>query len=298
MIKSHIGEFAALLTAFFWAITAINFEAASKRVGSLPVNFLRLLIAFFLLGVYLTITNGVFIPFAAPKTVWFWLSLSGIVGFVIGDYCLFQSYVEIGARIAMLIMALVPIITAIIGWLFLDEILMPLQVVAMVLTIGGIVSVIFERNKENNSITLTHSLKGILLAFGGAIGQAVGLILSKYGMKNYNPFMATQIGVINGTIGFGIILILTGKVKLLRQALRDRKALQKIGIGAFFGPFLGVTFSLYAVQHTAAGVASTIMAIVPVIIIPFSLIFLKDKVRFKEVLGALITVIGVVIFFL
>ena len=44
MIQNHYGEFAALLVAFFWSITALSFEAASKKVGSLPVNIIRLVI--------------------------------------------------------------------------------------------------------------------------------------------------------------------------------------------------------------------------------------------------------------
>lgn len=298
MFKTHLGETAALLTAIFWSFTAVNFEAAARRVGSLSVNFLRLLFAFFFLGFFLLFSEGSFLPNAASGHTWLWLSISGLVGLVIGDYCLFQAYVEVGARIAMLIMALVPPITALIGWFFLGEKLTLLQFFAMVVTVTGVASVVFERNSDHNGIKLTRPLKGILLALGGAAGQAVGLILSKYGMGDGNAFVATQIRVITGVIGFALILLLTGKINILKAAISDRVALRKIGLGAFFGPFLGVTSSLYAVQHALAGVASTIMAIVPVLIIPFSIILLKERVRFKEIVGALFAICGIALFFL
>lgn len=66
----------------------------------------------------------------------------------------------------------------------------------------------------------------------------------------------------------------------------------------FFGPFLGVSFSLIAVKYTAAGVAATLMSIVPVLIIAPSVIFFREKVTFKEIAGAIIAVGGVALFFL
>ncbi|HHI67879.1 MAG TPA: EamA family transporter, partial [Planctomycetes bacterium] len=45
----HAGEAAALATAFCWTFTSLAFESAGRRVGSLAVNFLRLVPAFFLL---------------------------------------------------------------------------------------------------------------------------------------------------------------------------------------------------------------------------------------------------------
>lgn len=297
MLRTHLGETAALLTAICWSFTSISFESACKRVGALAVNFLRLSLAFLFLGILLTVSQGHFLPFKVSGHAWFWLSLSGIIGFVLGDYCLFQAYVEVGARVAMLIMALVPPITAIIGWFFLGETLTAVQIIAMIMTISGIASVVLEKKANENHLSFAKPVKGILLALGGAVGQAVGLIFSKYGMGGYNAFAATQIRVIAGIFGFGLILLLQKRGALLRIALHDKIALQRIGLGAFFGPFLGVSLSLYAVQHTVAGVASTIMAIVPVLIIPFSIILLKEKVTLKEILGAFLAVGGVTLYF-
>jgi drug/metabolite transporter (DMT)-like permease len=313
MFQSHLGEYAALLTAVFWTITAIAFESAGKKVGSLSTNLIRLFIAFIFIGIYSQVTRGSFIPFDASAHNWMWLSLSGFVGFVIGDLLLFEAYVVIGSRISMLIMSLTPPITAFFGWLLMGEILTPQNFLGMFLTILGIMIVVLDRKSKNqnanentagltggnrNKIKLSYPILGILLAFGGAVGQGAGLVLSKYGMQDFDPFAATQIRVITGFVGFAIIFVFMKRWKKLIEAIKNRDAMKRLSIGAFFGPFLGVSFSLLSVKHTTTGVASTIMAIVPVLIIPPALIFFKEKITLKEVIGSIIAVGGVALFFI
>jgi len=295
---SHVGEFAALATAVFWTITALAFESASLKIGSLQVNLARLLIAFLLLSVFLFFYRGSLFPSDANSFQWGWLLVSGIVGFVIGDLLLFESYTLIGSRMAMLIMTLVPPISAFFGWLLMGELLSPLNIVGMLLTLSGIGLAIFSRKSKKGASVFSYSVKGLLFALGGATGQAIGLVLSKYGMGDYDPFAATQIRVIAGVAGFGLIFSLTGRWKKFFIALKNTKAMTRTSIGAFFGPFLGVSMSLLAVKYTATGIASTIMAIVPILIIPPSVFLFRQKVSVNEVIGAFLGVAGVALFFL
>jgi drug/metabolite transporter (DMT)-like permease len=298
MFTNHIGEFAALFTACCWTVTALAFESASNKVGSIAVNLLRLLLALVFLSVFSYFIRGKFLPVDASADTWMWLSLSGLIGFVIGDLFLFESYTIIGSRISMLIMTLVPPITAFLSWIMLGETLTLFNFLGMSLTLGGIAIVIVDKGTGARMFSFTHSLKGIFFAFIGAVGQAVGLVFSKVGMGNYSAFAATQIRIITGIIGFAIVITVWKKWRNVSTAVKNKPALKRIGLGSVFGPFLGVSFSLYAVQHANAGIASTIMAIVPVLIIPASLIFLHQKVTLKEIIGAVISVGGVALFFL
>lgn len=298
MFSNHIGEFAALFTACCWTVTALAFESASNKVGSVAVNLLRLLLALVFLSIFSYFIRGKLLPFDASAHAWMWLSLSGLIGFVVGDLFLFESYTIIGSRISMLIMTLVPPITALLSWIMLDETLTLFNFLGMSLTLGGIAIVIVNKGTGERMFSFTHSLKGILFAFIGAVGQAVGLVFSKVGMGNYSAFAATQIRIITGIIGFAIVVTVWKKWKNVRNAVKNKPAIKRIGLGSVFGPFLGVSFSLFAVQHAHAGIASTIMAIVPVLIIPASLIFLHQKVTLKEIIGAVISVSGVALFFL
>jgi drug/metabolite transporter (DMT)-like permease len=298
MIHSHPGEWAALLTAFFWTITALAFESAGKRVGSLVVNLLRLSIALILSMIFLSIFRGRALPLDAPAHAWFWLSASGLVGLVGGDFLLFRAFIVIGARISMLIMASVPPLTALAGWLILGETLVPVQLLGMALTVAGISLVVLQRNPGKPQVMFSKPLAGVLLALGGALGQAAGLILSKYGMGDYNAFAATQIRVIAGLLGFAVLFTVLRRWERVPRALRNGRAMINVQIGATFGPFLGVSFSLVAIQHTEAGIAATIMSIVPVLIIPPAAIIFKERITFKEVAGAALAVAGIAILFL
>ena len=295
-MQQYPGELAALLVAVFWTITALSFEMASKRVGSLAVNIIRLAFALVFLSLFGLISRGLAMPTDAGNHQWIWLSLSGLVGFVFGDYFLFHSYRLISSRIAMLIMTFVPPVTALLGFLFLNERMSWMHLAGMTLTVSGIVITVFGREK-GKKIKLKYPLKGLFYAFLGVLGQAGGLVLSKYGMQDYDAFASTQIRIIAGFIGFLIIILLWGKLPLIIGAFKNTKALWGITSGSFFGPFLGVSFSLVAIQYTSTGIAATLMAIVPILIIPPAALFFKQKVGLLDYIGALVSVFGVALFF-
>ncbi len=301
----YYGELAALTTAVFWTITALAFESAGKKVGSLSVNIIRLSFAFIYLGLLSLILHGHVLPVGASAHNWIWLSVSGLVGFVLGDLFLFQAYVVLGARISMLIMSLAPPIAAITGWLIMGETMSFKGIIGMIITFFGISITVLAKKTSNepgqgflNLLHFRYPVKGILLALGGAAGQGIGLVLSKYGINDYDPFAATQIRVITGLIGFIIVISYVGFWPRVISAVKNVSAMKRMSVGAFFGPFLGVSFSLLAVKFTSSGVASTIISIVPVLIIAPSVIFMKEKVTWIEIIGAVISVAGVSLFFI
>lgn len=297
MTVNYYGEIAALLVAVFWTITALSFEVATKKIGSMAVNITRLIFAMVFLSIFTYFQRGHIFPLDASLHAWIWLSLSGLIGFVFGDYFLFHSYRLISSRIAMLIMTFVPPVTAVLGWLILGEVMTNQHLLGMIMTVTGVAMTIF--NKTNGKkIGLKYPLKGLLFAFFGVLGQAGGLVLSKYGMIDYSPFASTQIRIIAGIIGFGLIVAGTGRAKSIWKALNDKTALTGISVGSFFGPFLGVSFSLVAIQNTTTGIASTIMAIVPILIIPPAAMLFKQKVGWLDIVGALVSVGGVIMFFI
>ena len=297
MIHSHLGEFAALMVAVCWTFSALAFESASKIIGSLAVNIVRLFLAFLFLSIFSYFYRGFILPTDATPYQWFWLSLSGFVGFVLGDLCLFKSFTIIGSRMAMLIMTLAPPLAAFSGWLFLDENLSWWSILGIFLTVFGIGLAVVSHNPEHEKFRLNMPLKGFLLALGGAAGQAFGLVLSKKGMNGYNAFAATQIRIITGIVGFTVIIFLMKRVTQTFNSLKNKKGMTGVSIGAFFGPFLGVSLSLLSLQYTATGIAATIMATTPILIIPASVLIFKQKITLKEIIGAIISVIGVALFF-
>ncbi len=297
-ITSHTGEFAALAVALFWTITALAFESASRKVGSLTVNIIRLSLAMIFLSIYTLIFRGQLFPSDATTHNWVWLGLSGIVGLVLGDYYLFRSYPLIGSRFAMLIMTLAPPLAAIFGYFILGESLNLMQIAGMAIVILGIALAIFNKPVKGERLSIKFAPAGLLFAFIGAIGQGLGIVLSKYGMEGYDAFASTQIRIIAGLAGFVILISLLRRWGNVWAAVRNAPAMKALVLGAFFGPFLGISFSLLSVKFTQAGIASTIMAIVPILILAPSAWIYKEKITAVEIAGAILSVAGVAFFFI
>ena len=297
MNSQLLGQFAALGTALCWTVTSLSFEAAGRRVGSLSVNFLRIVMAFLVFVLVSIPMRGSLLPSDAGRHIWIWLSLSGLVGFVLGDVFLFQAFVDVGARVAMVVYSLVPPMTAIIGRLVLNERLTSLQLLAMGLTVTGIIVVTTARPAEG-ARRREHPVRGVWFAALGALGQALGLVLARYGAPAYDPFGATQIRALAGIVGFALLVTLRRGWGSVATAARDGIALRHTARGAFFGPFLGVSLGLFAAQRAGTGVAATLAATVPVLLIPVTIVLFRERVTIRETAGAIIAVGGVALLFL
>jgi len=287
-----LGESAALGTAFCWALTALAFESAGRRVGSLPVNLIRLVFGFVCLVLLAWFRRGLPFPSDASAHNWLWLALSGIVGFALGDLCLFRAFVVIGSRLSVLLMSLVPPMAALLGSAALRETLSARQWLGMAMTVAGVMWVVRERVPDDVLGSRHPPVRGVLLGIGGALGQAVGLVFSKHGMGDYDAFAANQIRVLAGISGFAVIFTLTGRWRRFADALRQPAAMRRTVFGGFFGPFLGVSLSLIAVQHTMTGVAATIMSITPVMILPLAWWLRRERASARAALGAAVAVLG------
>jgi len=295
MGTTYIGEIAALVTSFCWAASSISFEAAGRKAGSLVVNYIRLFLAFCMLGIFGLFTTGSFFPTGAGQQQWLWLSISGMIGFFLGDLFLFKSFTIIGSRLSMLVMTFSPALTALIGFFMLNERLQLNQVLAIFLIIGGILMAFIGR--EKGKFVFAMSFKGFLFALGGALGQSFGYVFSKKGMGDYDPFAATQIRIITGFICFTILIAVLNRWSGFGKALKDAKTMKLITIGSFFGPSLGVGLSLYALTKTETGIASALMALTPILLIVPA--FLKGRrIAPMELIGAFVSVAGVMILFL
>ncbi len=303
---TYIGEFISIAVAFSWTATALLSEAGSKRLGNLTLNVLRMALALIFSMILFWIVMGSPLPSGGSFEAYGWMILSGIVGYLIGDFCLFQCYIIIGSRYGQLFMTLAPLAAACMAWLTLGQEMSTMSIVAMLITLIGISISILGRGKHHK-ISLKLPFNGILFAIGAAVCQGVGLVLSKIGMDHYQtdsipdwlvPFSANFFRCVAGMIGFTILLYIRDGFTPLREALHDGKGMSMAIATTIFGPFVGVGFSLMAVQYTSAGIASTLMALTPIIIILPSYWLFHQPITWRAVVGAVISVIGVSLFFL
>lgn len=292
-----LGEITSLITAFSWATTSVIFTEASRKVGSATVNMTRLVFALFLLSVTVFILD---LPMNMTSSQWFYLSLSGFIGLTFGDSFLYMAYKNIGPRLGMLLLALAPPFSAVIAYFFLNEKINLTGIIGIMITVGGIATVVLQKSDSfGNKYKIDK--KGILFGVLAAIGQAVGLIFSKmaYGEGPLNSFSASLVRIFIGTI---LLLPIIHKFKDYQNPLSliktNRKYLYIILSGAFLGPYIGITLSLYSVSLTDVGVASAIMATTPVILLPIVKYYYKETLSKISIWGALIAVGGVILIFL
>jgi len=291
-----IGMGAALATAVFWALSSIFFSIGGKRVGSVAVNRIRLMFAVVWLMITHTLVMGSVLPVHAGVERWTWFSLSGIVGLAIGDAFLFQAYVLIGPRITTLFMASVPVLSAFMGWIFYHEILNPLEILGIAVTLGGIFLVVLDgHNSDENGPTRRHYIIGLICGMGAATGQAVGMALAKNGLVDqFSPLSGTLIRMVSAMAVIWLIALVTGKARsTLHQVSLDRRALAAIVIGSIVGPFLGVWCSLIATQSEMLGIVSTLMGLTPIFVLPIVYFVFKEKVSRRAVVGTVIALLGV-----
>ena len=313
---AYLGELISIGVAFSWTATALLSEFGSKRLGNLTLNVLRMALALLFSLVLFGVVTGNPLPTGVPADACGWMLLSGLVGYVIGDFCLFQCYIIIGSRYGQLFMTLAPLSAALMAWVTLGQQMTLISIVAMLVTLLGIGISVIGRASPNPSeggatgrrLSLKLPLNGVLYAIGAAVCQGVGLVLSKIGMDHYAvgaampdwliPFSANFYRCVAGIVGFTLLLYFRDGMAPLREALHDRKGLMVATATTIFGPFVGVGFSLMAVQYTAAGIASTLMAMTPIIILLPSYWLFHEKITWRTIVGAFISVIGVSLFFL
>jgi drug/metabolite transporter (DMT)-like permease len=294
-----LGALAALTTAVCWSFTAIFFSFSGRIVGSDVVNRSRLVLALLLISLTHLLLQGSLFPLSAEPYRWGWLALSSVLGLVLGDSFLFRAYVLVGPRLSMLMMSSVPIISMLLAWLFLGETVSWVEFGGIMLTVAGIGWVVTERGRGGSVVEQKQYGLGLFFGFLGAVGQSSNLVAAKFGLAGDFPTIsATAIRILVAALILWLLAGLRGQVRYTFKQLRHRQAFPAIVGGTITGPFLGIWFSLVAVQLTRVGIASTLMALPPVILIPLGYAIYRERVSPRAIVGTLVAFAGIALIFL
>jgi len=283
------GKAAAFTAAFLWAITVTVLTFAARRIGAQVVNAARLALAAILLVLLHWIFIGTPLPVGLGVSGTAWLLLSGLLGFAMADGLGLESFVEIGPHLGMLMQTLAPVLSAALAWSFLRQNLSWSKGGAILVTLAGIALVVAGPDERPSG---RSRMFGLLLGLGAAVGQALGQFTALKGMAGgVGPFPALVVRVGAGAVGSMVFLALRGNPRL-SAAWADRRILTQMLAGTAMGPIMGGFLAMYAIAHAPLGPVSTLLAIVPIFLLPLSWIFFHERITPRAVAGTLLTVGG------
>ena len=293
---AYSGETAALGAALGWTISALCWTAAGKRIGSLAVNTVRLVIALPLFLIYGHFVLGEAIPLSASLHAWLYMGLSGVLGFFLCDLFLFRAFLIIGPRLGLLILSLSPLVSAVCGWWWLDERLSPLDIAGMLIALTGVAWVVLEAPRSDSTAARTAGSipwLGIALACAGMLAQGVSNVVAKNGLDGMeSPVAATQIRLIAGLLCFLVLAPLAGKHQDCINTFKDRSTMIILTTGTIAGPTIGVALLMYAITQIPTGLAMTFTSLSTVMIIPLTAIIHKEKISGRAICGAVVACTG------
>lgn len=298
-----LGELAAIGTSLAFSVGSTFFTIAGHALGPGVVNRVRLALALIFTMILHWLLLGTFYPLNAAPDVIFWMALSGLIGFVIGDAFLFQAFVTIGPRLSMLMMALAPVLGTIMAWVLLHETLTTIEIIGIAVTMVGIGLVVGEPQAGKKSETPHEDRRkyivGLLFGFGAALGQAGGSLLSKIGLSTGLPAISgNAFRLTAAVIAIWIWAVARGEFFSTFQTLRkNRRATGFIVIATFAGPVIGVWLALTSVQLAPLGVVTTLQSLPPIFLIPISYFVFKERITRQAVLGTVVALVGSVLLF-
>lgn len=290
------GEFAALLAAFLWASASVVYSRLGQQISPLFLNFLKGAIALFLLACTAIITQSTIAPL--PRLPILFLVTSGIIGIGFGDTVFFSSLKYLGARRALLFETLAPPLAAIIALIFLQETLSVYAWLGIVFTLVGVGTVISERT-SNQDLTVENLKIGIGFGLAGAIAQAVGAVLSRSALTEFdlNPLWSTLIRLSAGTLSL-IPLLISRRQQLKLPSLQwSWRLVGIIFITAFASTYLGIWLQQISLKFTATGIAQTLSSTSPLFVLPIAAC-LRETITVRAIVGVLIALTGIGLLFL
>jgi drug/metabolite transporter (DMT)-like permease len=294
------GELAAIAAAGFFGLSSTFFTLAGRRVGPSTVNRARLLVAAVLaVGLHWAL-RGEPLPSTATARAWLWLPLSGVIGLALGDASLFRAYVRIGPALSMLVFSTTPVFTTLLGYALLGERLTAAEGLGMAVTLLGIAWVVSEPKRRDFHGAGTSYRAGLLFAAGGALGQALGLLTAKLGLaEGVAAQSANVLRLLGAAAAVWVAAFFTGAAERTRRLYReDRRASLFTLAGTTSGPIFGVWLSLVAIERAPLGIASTLMGLTPIFLLPVARLFFFEPISYRAVLGTVVAISGAAILLL
>lgn len=262
-------EAAALGAASLWALTGLLSAAPAQHLGAIAFNCTRMVLVTIMLCVWVVFSDGwssVGGDHLLP------LILSGFIGIFMGDTALFLTLNRMGPRRTAMLFSLNAPMSAILGWLVLEETLTAIQVLGIALIFLGVLLAI-RFGKRKSQLHKWESIKGplwagILFGLAAALSQSIGSLIARPVMETgVDPVAASSIRV--GIAALGLVLLMRLPFSWVKPAGRFTfPVVGIIALSGLLGMGIGMTLILFALSGGEVGIVATLSATTPAVMLP------------------------------
>jgi drug/metabolite transporter (DMT)-like permease len=252
-----------------WAFSAVIAAGPSSQLGAIAFNRLRMGIVLVMLVIVIAITGGwrtLQPEFLAP------LALSGFIGIFLGDTCLFLTMNRMGPRRSNILFSTNAPMSAVLGWLFLGEAIVPQKIAGIAVVFAGVIlAIVFgkRRSQLDTWETVKGSLPaGIALGLGAAMCQSVGSLIARPLMASgVDPASASALRVAVAVVCLSLLMA-TGIRQVQARARPTARTVALIGVSGIAAMGIGMTLVLFALSGGKVGIVATLSATTPAWILP------------------------------
>jgi uncharacterized membrane protein len=295
------GEAAAMLSALLWAVSSVLTTVGAKRIHVLPLNLIRCVVSTTFFWLMLPFFGGVKALAAIQPSAWLWLVVSVLGLLVIGDTLFFRSMDLAGVSWAMPVASINPLWVVLLASVLVQEPLTWSLLAGALLVVAGIILVNkpAPRNaskgkpQEGNPADGKARRLGLVMALGVSILWALGQVALKPATEGLHSVVANSV---RQPLGMSMLLgltLLTGRWGAWQRL--DRKSWAIIIVASLIGTGFGTLFFIMAIQMAGAGRTAILTSTAPILAIPFSMLWLRERPSRWTLFGTVLTVAGIVL---
>lgn len=282
-----LGIIAAIVSAASWACGTLIFDRLGRHVPPVGITFIKGALSIILLAI-LTMLFGGFESANTEECMY--LAVSGIIGIAIGDTLFFKSLSDLGPKVQVLYFMLGQIMTMLLSFLFLGELLSITEYIGAIILLLGIMIVIWGKQEEHPNKT-----RGIIYGFLSILCFSISSVIVKYAIADFDVISATFYRMFFGTIGVLFLGVSSSKLKNWIQPLKQVRIFALFVFNVFVITVGGFLMSMYAIKNISVSLASVLSTTEPVFVLIFAYLINNDKATRRELIGSSVAILGLMI---
>ena len=289
-----MGEIAGIGAAICWAGGSLILKPMTTRFGPLSLNFIRILAGWIFLMVILSPLGKVADMGLVSGYSAAYLMGSGVIGLAIGTTLFIKSMSLTGiTKVYPVSYSLWLLGTVAIAAIFLDEAVTSFTIVGAVLIVAGIVLLARPTREQRmaNAASGIRNVNGIVLAVGAGVCWAAGSSLVKLGLSGTSPVVVNMLRL--PVVALVLIALVAWREGLTTFSKYDWKSLLQISGTGILEQSLGALLWFISIELTGVAKATILCNTSALFVVPFAVIFLKEKVTLRVVLGTAFCVFGI-----